>query len=281
MHAMSAGTREREFVLRDDEFAAIRALVRQHTGISLSPAKRELVYSRLVRRLRKLGLPSFSAYLSRLEAGDPLEFEEFTNALTTNLTAFFREAHHFEFLAKTVLPALAERNAATRRIRIWSAGCSTGEEPYSIAMTLLENTANLRGWDIRVLATDLDSNVVAHAANGLYREERFEKMPAAQRQRWFTALPDGQWQAKRELQEMVRFKGLNLMHDWPMRGQFDVIFCRNVVIYFDKETQRTLFSRMARLQRPGDWLLIGHSESLFKVSDQYQLVGKTIYRRGP
>ncbi len=281
MLAVPATPREREFVLRDEEFAAIRALVRQHTGISLSPAKRELVYSRLVRRLRKLGLPSFSAYLSRLEAGDPVEFEEFTNALTTNLTAFFRESHHFDFLANTVLPALAERNAATRRIRIWSAGCSTGEEPYSIAMTLLENTANLRGWDIRVLATDLDSNVVAHAANGLYREERFEKMPAARRQRWFTALPDGQWQAKRELQEMVRFKGLNLMNDWPMRGQFDVIFCRNVVIYFDKETQRTLFSRMARLQRPGDWLLIGHSESLFKVSDQYQLVGKTIYRRGP
>ncbi len=281
MLAVPATPREREFVLRDEEFAAIRALVRQHTGISLSPAKRELVYSRLVRRLRKLGLPSFSAYLSRLEAGDPVEFEEFTNALTTNLTAFFRESHHFDFLANTVLPALAERNAATRRIRIWSAGCSTGEEPYSIAMTLLENTANLRGWDIRVLATDLDSNVVAHAANGLYREERFEKMPAARRQRWFTALPDGQWQAKRELQDMVRFKGLNLMNDWPMRGQFDVIFCRNVVIYFDKETQRTLFSRMARLQRPGDWLLIGHSESLFKVSDQYQLVGKTIYRRGP
>ncbi len=281
MLAVPATPREREFVLRDEEFAAIRALVRQHTGISLSPAKRELVYSRLVRRLRKLGLPSFSAYLSRLEAGDPVEFEEFTNALTTNLTAFFRESHHFDFLANTVLPALAERNAATRRIRIWSAGCSTGEEPYSIAMTLLENTANLRGWDIRVLATDLDSNVVAHAAHGLYREERFEKMPAARRQRWFTALPDGQWQAKRELQEMVRFKGLNLMNDWPMRGQFDVIFCRNVVIYFDKETQRTLFSRMARLQRPGDWLLIGHSESLFKVSDQYQLVGKTIYRRGP
>lgn len=281
MLAVPATPREREFVLRDEEFAAIRALVRQHTGISLSPAKRELVYSRLVRRLRKLGLPSFSAYLSRLEAGDPVEFEEFTNALTTNLTAFFRESHHFDFLANTVLPALTERNAATRRIRIWSAGCSTGEEPYSIAMTLLENTANLRGWDIRVLATDLDSNVVAHAANGLYREERFEKMPAARRQRWFTALPDGQWQAKRELQDMVRFKGLNLMNDWPMRGQFDVIFCRNVVIYFDKETQRTLFSRMARLQRPGDWLLIGHSESLFKVSDQYQLVGKTIYRRGP
>lgn len=281
MPAASVAPREREFVLRDEEFAAIRTLVRQHTGISLSAAKRELVYSRLVRRLRKLSLPSFAAYLSLLEAGDSTEFEEFTNALTTNLTAFFRESHHFDFLANTMLPTLAERNAATRRIRIWSAGCSTGEEPYSIAMTLLENATDLRGWDIRVLATDLDSNVVAQAAQGRYREERFEKMTAARRQRWFTALPDGQWQAKPELQSLVRFKGLNLMHDWPMRGQFDVIFCRNVVIYFDKETQRQLFSRMARLQRPGDWLLIGHSESLFKVSDQYQLVGKTIYRRGP
>lgn len=281
MLAAPASSREREFVLRDDEFAAIRALVRQHTGIALAPSKRELVYSRLVRRLRKLGLPSFSAYLSRLEAGDPAEFEEFTNALTTNLTAFFRESHHFDYLANTVIPALAERNAANRRIRIWSAGCSTGEEPYSIAMTLLESAVNLRGWDIRVLATDLDSNVVAHAAQGLYREERFEKMPAARRHRWFQEMPGGQWQAKAELKDLVRFKGLNLMHDWPMRGQFDVIFCRNVVIYFDKETQRNLFSRMARLQRPGDWLFIGHSESLFKVSEHYQLVGKTIYRRGP
>jgi chemotaxis protein methyltransferase CheR len=271
--------REREYHLSDAEFAEIRRLVREHTGIALADSKRELVYSRLVRRLRRLRLDSFRDYLAILERGDAAELEEFTNAITTNLTSFFRESHHFEFLAETVLPMLEKRNAAARRLRIWSAGCSTGEEPYSIAIVLQENLARFRGWDVRILATDLDSQVLATAQAGRYRDDRFEKMPASRRDRWFEVDRDGSATAVPALKEMIAFRQLNLMHPFPMRGPFDVIFCRNVVIYFDKPTQRELFERIAGLQRDGDHLFIGHSESLFKVCERYQLIGKTIYRK--
>jgi chemotaxis protein methyltransferase CheR len=276
---MNTTVREREYHLADGEFEEIRQLVRQHTGIALADSKRELVYSRLVRRLRRLRLDSFRAYLDVLEQGESAELEEFTNAITTNLTAFFREPHHFEFLAEHVLPMLEKRNAATRRLRIWSAGCSTGEEPYSIAITLRENMARFRGWDVRILATDLDSQVLAHGKAGHYRDERFEKMPQARRSRWFEAGREGSGTAVSELKELITFRHLNLMHPFPMKGPFDVIFCRNVVIYFDKPTQRELFDRMAGLQHDGDHLFIGHSESLFKVCERYQLIGKTIYRK--
>ncbi len=275
----SSAANDREFRLSDREFAEIRRLVREHTGISLAESKRELVYSRLVRRLRRLSLPSFADYIELLGRGEPVELEEFTNAITTNLTSFFRESHHFDFLVKTVLPALEKRNAATRRLRIWSAGCSTGEEPYSIAIALQEEMARFRGWDIRILATDLDSNVVAHAQAGEYKVERFEKVPGSRRERWFDASASGSLIASAELKSLITFRQLNLMHQWPFKGPFDVIFCRNVVIYFDKETQRALFDRMAELQRIDDHLFIGHSESLFKVCDRYQLIGKTIYRK--
>ncbi len=275
---MSAAT-EREFLLSNAEFDEIRRLVREHTGISLSDSKRELVYSRLVRRLRRLSLRSFAEYIALLGQEDEAELEEFTNAITTNLTSFFREGHHFEFLADTVLPALEKRNAGTRRLRIWSAGCSTGEEPYSIAVTLQEAMARFRGWDVRVLATDLDSHVVAQAQAGEYKPERFEKMPAARRERWFDETRSGTFVANAALKSLITFRQLNLMHAWPFRGPFDVVFCRNVVIYFDKETQRGLFERIAEMQRDGDHLFIGHSESLFKVCDRYQLIGKTIYRK--
>jgi chemotaxis protein methyltransferase CheR len=268
----------REFTLSDAEFERLRGLVREHTGIALADSKRELVYGRLVRRLRKLAMPSFAAYIHRLESDDPAEFEEFVNAITTNLTAFFREDHHFRYLAEQVLPQFAARGAG-QRLRIWSAGCSTGEEPYSIAITLAEAAAALRGQDVRVLATDLDSNVLAHAKEGIYEEARFEKMPAARREQFFTNVGPGRWRVKEAVRGLITFNQLNLMNAWPMRGPFDVIFCRNVVIYFDKPTQRELFARMAALQRPGDLLFIGHSESLFRVSESYELVGKTVYRR--
>jgi chemotaxis protein methyltransferase CheR len=275
----TTAVREREFTLSNAEFNEIRRLVREHTGIALSEAKRELVYSRLVRRLRRLSLHSFGDYLEILARGEPAELEEFTNAITTNLTAFFREAHHFEFLAETVLPQIERRNAAVRRLRIWSAGCSTGEEAYSIAIALQESMARFRGWDVRILATDLDSHVVAQAQVGEYPVDRFEKVSAARRQRWFEAPRAGIVAASPALKSLVTFRQLNLMHDWPFRGPFDVIFCRNVVIYFDKDTQRALFERMAQLQRDGDHLFIGHSESLFRVCERYQPIGKTIYRK--
>ncbi len=271
-----------DFTLSDAQFNRIRALVREHTGIALSDAKRQLVYGRLVRRLRALRLPGFGEYIELLERAEPVELEEFTNAITTNLTAFFREGHHFEYLAQHLLPALRERAAGAGRLRIWSCACSTGEEPYSIAMVLREHQPLLAGIDARILATDLDSNVLATAAAGVYPPDRIEALSANRRSAFFRSgagREAGKAVIDPALRELITFKQLNLMHEWPMRGPFDAIFCRNVVIYFDKATQRQLFERMAQLQRPGDLLFLGHSESLYRVSERYELIGRTIYRR--
>ena len=270
----------REYELSDDDFQRIRRLVRERLGIALAESKRELVYGRLSRRLRALKLRDFGDYLQRIESDDTDELQHFCNAITTHLTSFFRESHHFEFLAEQLLPALERTNSESRRMRFWSAGCSTGEEPYSIAMVLLENARHLRGWDIRILATDIDTNVLSHARCGLYSGERLEKMDTGRLLRWFEPAQDHrQYKVRDELKQLIRFKTLNLMDDWPMKGPIDVIFCRNVVIYFDRETQRRMVGRMAALQRPGDHLILGHSESLLQVSSQYQLVGDTIHRR--
>jgi chemotaxis protein methyltransferase CheR len=269
------------FQLTSADFDRIRELVRQHTGIALSDAKRQLVYGRLSRRLRALKLSNFKDYIVLLERGEPAEIEEFTNAVTTNLTSFFREPHHFEFLARELLPTLVARDPGARRLRIWCCAASTGEEPYSLAMVLREAQSLLNGWDAKLLATDLDSNVLTRGMTGLYAGERFQTMTAARRARWFDEAGGDppKYQAHADLRSLITFKQLNLMHDWPMKGPFDAIFCRNVIIYFDKDTQRMLFERMARLQRPGDYLFLGHSESLYRVSDKYDLIGKTIYRR--
>ena len=270
---------QREFHLSNDEFNRLRELVHRYTGIALSDAKRELVYGRLAKRLRTLGLRTFSDYCRLVESEHPEELQELTNAITTNLTAFFRENHHFQQLASEVLGEREGNNAATRRLRIWSSACSTGEEPYSIAIVLREAWERLRTWDVRVLATDIDSNVVAKASNGIYKADRLEGIPASRRQRWFVPATGGGYSVVPELKELITFKQLNLFDPWPMRGPFDVIFCRNVVIYFDVGTKRALFSRMAQLQPPGAMLFLGHSESLYRISDQYQLVGRSIYRR--
>jgi chemotaxis protein methyltransferase CheR len=271
--------RTREYELSTEDFDRIRTLVREHTGMALAESKRELVYSRLVRRLRALRLAGFGEYITLLEQGDWAEIEEFTNSVTTNLTSFYREAHHFDFLRDVAFPEIAARNAATRRLRVWSAACSTGEEPYSLAITLQESMSLFRGWDNRILATDLDSQVLAHSIAGEYRLDRFDKVSAERRRDWFEETRPGFLTARRDLKSLITFRQLNLMQPWPFKGPFDVIFCRNVVIYFDKATQRMLFEKISNYQRPGDYLCIGHSESLFKVCDKYELVGKTIYRR--
>ena len=271
-----------DFELTDTQFHRIRALVREHTGIALSDAKRQLVYGRLSRRLRALKLDSFGEYIELLEQGGATELEEFTNAITTNLTSFFREPHHFEYLGTDVLPQIVARDTGARRSRIWCCAASTGEEPYSIAMVLREAASLLNGFDIKVLATDLDSAVLATAENGIYNAERLRTVGAARASRFFqkgSGAQAGKFRVQDELRSLITFKQLNLMHEWPLRGPFDAIFCRNVIIYFDKNTQRTLFERMAALQRPGDILFLGHSESLYRVSDKYELVGRTIYRR--
>lgn len=271
-----------DFQLSQAEFDRIRELVREHTGISLSEAKRQLVYGRLSRRLRALRMSSFKEYIVLLERGEPEELEEFTNAVTTNLTSFFREPHHFEYLGKELLPAITRSASASRRLRIWCCAASTGEEPYSIAMVLREQQQLLNGWDVKMLATDLDSNVLAHASAGVYVPERFNNMSAPRIKKFFEeggGEHRDRLRASDSLRDLITFKQLNLMHEWPMRGPFDAIFCRNVIIYFDKNTQRELFERMATLQRPGDHLFLGHSESLYRVSERYELIGKTIYRR--
>ena len=271
-----------DFELTDAQFHRIRALVREHTGIALSDAKRQLVYGRLSRRLRALKLGSFREYIELLERGVASELEEFINAITTNLTSFFREPHHFEYLATDLLPQIVARDTGVRRARIWCCAASTGEEPYSIAMVLREAAPLLHGFDIKVLATDLDSAVLATAANGIYNAERLTSVASTRASRFFrkgSGAHAGQFRVQDELRNLITFKQLNLMHEWPVRGPFDAIFCRNVIIYFDKDTQRALFARMAALQRPGDILFLGHSESLYRVSDQYELVGRTIYRR--
>jgi chemotaxis protein methyltransferase CheR len=276
-------TKAKEFALSDAEFNQLRALVHAKTGISLSQAKRELVYGRLVRRLRALKLDRFSDYIDMVDNEHPEEMQEFINAITTNLTSFYREPHHFEFLAGTVLPQLVKANAATRRIRIWCSAASTGEEPYTIAMTLREHAALLQGYDVRVLATDLDTNCIAHAKRGVYTLDRVKDLSRATLARWFDNGPDGKTvSVKPELQGIVSFGQLNLMQPWPIRGPLDVIFCRNVVIYFDKEAQRRLFDRMADLMPQNGHLFLGHSETLFKVSSRFELIGRTVYKRaGP
>jgi len=274
--------KEHAFEFTDRDFNHLRKLVSTHAGISLSDHKRDLVYSRLSKRLRAHGLTRFRDYCTLLEndAGD--ELEQFTNAITTNLTSFFRENHHFEHLAQDVVPQLLERYRSTRRLRIWSAGCSTGEEPYSLAITLREAIPDIDNRDIRILASDLDTNVVQTAAAGIYRAERIEGLDKQRTKRWFQRGKGehaGKVKVSEDLRKLITFRQLNLMQGWPMSGLFDVIFCRNVVIYFDKPTQQILFDRYANIMQPDSHLFIGHSETLHNVTGRFALIGKTIYRK--
>jgi chemotaxis protein methyltransferase CheR len=274
--------REREFKFDQKDFQALRALIKKITGITLADSKEELVYGRVSRRLRSLGLQTFGEYRQRLEFGDEEELTEFCNAMTTNLTAFFRESHHFNYLRDhLLLPRLEDPNGS-RRIRIWSAACSTGEEAYSLAMTVCESIPDWRRWDIKILATDIDSRVLARAQHGVYAKDRVKGLDPQRLARFFRTYREAGQEVHEvvaDLGTLITFKQLNLMHELPMSGPFDAIVCRNVIIYFDKETQKQLFERIAPLQRPDDLLFLGHSESLFRVTTAYALIGKTIYRR--
>jgi chemotaxis protein methyltransferase CheR len=277
-----AETRAREFHFTDSDFTALRILVKEMTGINLAESKRELVYGRVSRRLRVLGLSSFGAYRELLESSGGSELVAFCNALTTNLTSFFRESHHFDYLRDEFLAPRRSADRRTERIRIWSSACSSGEEPYSIAMTIMETIPDWQQWDIKILATDLDSDILARAQLGCYNADRVKGLEPNRLARFFKESREGAertYQVTPELAKLITFKQINLMHDLPMSGPLDAIFCRNVVIYFDKDTQRALFSRIAKVQRSGNLLLLGHSETLFKVSDDYALIGRTIYRR--
>jgi chemotaxis protein methyltransferase CheR len=275
-----ASARQREFVFEDEDFEAISALVKSLTGINLTSQKRELVYGRLAVRLRAMGLRTFREYRC-IVAEDVQEQIRMCNAITTNLTYFFREPHHFEHLRDQFLPMHRER-ANQRRLRIWSAGCSSGEEAYSIAMILLESLPQLPDWNVRILATDLDSDMLEVAAAGEYSADRVKGLSETRLRRFFAEHKDhgsGTYVIRPEVRRMVTFKKLNLMQPLPMPGPLDVVFCRNTVIYFDKDTQRDLFARIAPLQRPGDLLYLGHSESLLSVSSDYDSIGHTTYLR--
>lgn len=275
------GALGREFKFSDGQFERLRAFVSTHTGIALSEAKKDMVYGRLSKHIRKQFDGSFEAFCDAIDAGDQGELEFLINAITTNLTAFFRERHHFDYLRQRLIPELIKRNAEEKRLRIWSAGCSSGEEPYSIAISLAQEK-QLADWDIKILATDLDANAIAHAAEGIYSQDRVSSLSDRQRRQGFllgTGRNAGLVRVKPEIKQLVTFKRLNLLQPWPMRGQFDLIFCRNVVIYFDKATQATLFDRYADVLVPNGHLFVGHSESLYKVCDRFASLGHTIYRR--
>lgn len=264
--------KEFDFTTRD--FERVRALIYQRAGIALADSKQEMVYSRLARRLRATGIHSFVTYLDELDAGRlGDEWEAFTNALTTNLTSFFREAHHFPLLAEHVKN---KREGVT----IWCSASSTGEEPYSIAMTVCEAYNTLTP-PVQIIATDIDTNVLATGANGVYTLDRLDKMAPERARRFFLrgkGEREGMVRVRPELRQLITFKQLNLLADnWPLTGQFDVIFCRNVMIYFDKATQRKILSRFVPLMKPDALLFAGHSENFLYVSESLKLRGKTVY----
>ncbi|MEM5546004.1 protein-glutamate O-methyltransferase CheR [Pseudoalteromonas fuliginea] len=269
----------KEFLFTDRDFKEIADLVYNACGIVLGEHKREMVYSRLARRIRERNLVDFKSYLAFLKKNKDQEFDAFINAITTNLTSFFREIHHFEFIKSELIPVLLKTNKHSKRVRFWSAGCSTGEEPYSLAMTL--NAAFPSDWDVKILATDLDSNVLAKAQSGMYTAANVNGLSEQQLKRWFLKSKDGEaYKVKPKLQECIAFKRLNLLQEWPMKGPFDLILCRNVVIYFDKETKDQLFKRYANILSEQGHLFLGHSESMGKEHSQYKNLGKTMYQKG-
>ena len=268
----------KEFLFTDRDFKEIAALVYNACGIVLGEHKREMVYSRIARRIRERKLTDFSTYLAYLNSHKDQEFDAFINALTTNLTSFFRESHHFDYLKKQLVPALLVQNKNSRRVRIWSAGCSTGEEPYSLAMALHELFPS--NWDVKILATDLDSNVLKKAHTGVYSAANVNGLDDALLKRWFLKSKDDEsYKVKPKLQQLISFKRLNLLQDWPMKGPFDLILCRNVVIYFDKDTKDLLFKRYAKILAPHGHLFLGHSETMGKEHIEFKNLGKTMYQK--
>ena len=265
----------REFPFTAKDFDRIARLIYERVGILLNASKHEMVYSRLSRRLRARNIGSFEIYLDLLAGGDQRELEAFTNSLTTNLTSFFREAHHFPVLAEHVL-AQARRH----RVALWCSAASTGEEPYSMAMTVIE-AFGCDAPPVHIVATDVDTQVLALAERGVYPLERLERMPPQRLRRFFlrgTGSQAGYARVRPELQQMISFTPLNLLErSWSLRGPFDAIFCRNVMIYFDKKTQRRILERFQPLLREDGLLFAGHSESFQHAADIFRPRGKTVY----
>jgi chemotaxis protein methyltransferase CheR len=268
---------DREFDFSDADFRELSEIAYRQTGIVLSEAKRNLVYGRVSRRLRRLDLTSFVEYRKYLAEHNE-ELELFINAISTNLTKFFRESHHFDHFQMQIAEPYGRDGA--RRLRIWSAGCSTGEEPYTIAMVLAQAMRPNHKYDAKILATDIDTEVVARGAAGEYSKEDLQNLPPAYRDAFdFEAGKSGGGVMPDTLRRMISFGRLNLIEPWPMKGPFDAIFCRNVMIYFDGPTKMSLVNRFVEILRPGGFLYIGHSESLLTPVPGLRLMGRTIYRR--
>lgn len=265
----------REFSFSTADFERVRKLIYQHAGISLSPVKQDMVYSRLARRLRATGKNTFGEYLDMLERGGADEWERFVNSLTTNLTSFFREPHHFPIFADHL-----KKLGSKRPIRIWCSAASTGEEPYSIAITVLE-TFGANATHVSIFASDLDTNVLATAQKGVYPIERVEKLSPERLRRFFlkgTGTQEGYVAVRPELKSLIEFQQVNLLEaNWPIRGPIDVIFCRNVMIYFDKPTQYKILSRYAPMMQSDGLMFAGHSESFLHAADLFKSLGKTVY----
>lgn len=275
---------EREFRFTARDFRHIAGLVYGDAGIALGEAKAPLVYSRLVKRLRALGLESFSRYCQLVESQDGFdERERMLAALTTNVTRFFREPHHFRHLAKDVLPPLLAAVRAGGRLRIWSAGCSSGEEPYSIALSILSLMPDADQFDVRVLATDINSQMLAQGVKGDYSEAALAPVSRQMRADWFLPVRsekgERSWQVGKALSAMVSFRQLNLIQEWPMTAEYQAIFCRNVVIYFDQETRMDIWTRMAPMLPPGGRLYVGHSERVTGSQRMFNLETATTYQR--
>jgi chemotaxis protein methyltransferase CheR len=265
----------REFVFTDQDFLRIKKLIHEHAGIALSDSKQELVYSRLARRLRATGIKTFAEYLTYLQRGDEAEWEAFTNSLTTNLTSFFREAHHFPILAEHL-----RKQGTGRTLTLWCSACATGEEAYSIAMTVVEA---LGGYDrpFHIIASDLDTKVLETAREGRYKVDAVARLPQKQVDRFFIREAGenaGYVNVKPELQKFIDFRRINLLEaGWPIHAPLDAIFCRNVMIYFDKDTQLAILKKFAPLLRSDGLLFAGHSESFFHASSIFKLRGSTVY----
>lgn len=276
------------YQIDDETFDEIRDLIYREAGVSLSDGKRALVCCRLAKRLRTLKLDSHSDYVNYLRFDDPsgVERQVMVNCLTTNKTDFFREPHHFAYLRDVVFPEIRERvkHGGPRRLRIWSSACSEGDEPCTIAMTVLEHLnpgQGLAGWDVKILATDINTEVLEKGRSGVYPLSRIGVIPTEQRRKYFlrgTGSLAGKCQVRPEVRRLIEYRQLNLLNDWPFRTPFDVIFCRNVLIYFDDETQRSLVPRFGEHLRPGGYLFLGHSENLSWLAGSFEQCGTTSWR---
>ncbi len=271
------------FDLTEREFDLFREIIHRETGIALSEKKKRLLVARLSKRLRALNLESFSAYHDYLQnhPDSEKELSNLINRITTNKTDFFREKHHFDFMLNEMFPALIKQRESSgdKKIRIWSAGCSSGEEPYTIAMTVKEAFSGQHGWDIKILATDLDTEILARAKNGTYDSATVEPVPPAYLTKYFNRTASG-YEVIPQVKNMIAFRKLNLMApQFPMKGLFDVIFCRNVIIYFDAPTKETLMNKFHSYLKPDGYIFIGHSESLMNMKVKFSYMKNTIYRK--